>query len=102
MSRKSEDMIDWMWGKLQGQIIDVNKQLTLVISRTERAEVAGGHQAYTFATMPTVNNSGGDEIWVSNGRKVGEGAGAGTGVLCYWNPTTGTWKKHRDDTDVTA
>jgi len=100
MSQKTQDMVEFVWTELGKQIVDNRRDLRLIAQRTERSETAGGHQSYTFATRPTANNSGGDEIWISDGRKVGEGAGAGTGVLCYWNPATSTWKLHRDDSNV--
>lgn len=44
---------------------------------------AMGVVAYTVGTLPT--GTSGRIIFVSDGRKVGEGAAAGTGVLCNWN-----------------
>ena len=35
-------------------------------------------------------------LWyITNGRKSGEAAGAGTGQMCYWS--NGVWRKRRDD-----
>jgi hypothetical protein len=44
----------------------------------------------TVATLP-VSGAAGQFIWASNGRKGGEGAGAGTGLFVYWNPATSSW-----------
>lgn len=41
-----------------------------------------GVRVVVLAALPTGNVG---IIFVSNGRKVGEGAAAGTGVLCTWN-----------------
>lgn len=42
-----------------------------------------GIQTFDFADIPT--GYAGGMIFVLNGRKAGEGAAAGTGVLCTWN-----------------
>ncbi|WP_164712442.1 hypothetical protein [Methylobacterium currus] len=53
---------------------------------------------YTVATLPA--GTAGTMLYVSNGRKVGEAAGAGTGVLaCYSN---GAWRRLSDETPVAA
>lgn len=46
-----------------------------------RSELTGGFAIMAFADLPTPNLTGGRAIYVSNGRKSGEGVGAGTGVL---------------------
>jgi hypothetical protein len=55
-------------------------------------------RSYTVATLPAV----GDALlaYASDGRKVGEGAGAGTGVPVYRDG--GTWFRFADDTAVAA
>ena len=54
------------------------------LETADRAETAGGVQSVTFAQLPAVSPTAPGRLrFVSNGRKVGEGAGAGTGVLCY-------------------
>ena len=47
----------------------------------------------TAASFPTKGNSPGDLCYALDGRKPGEGAGAGTGVPCFWTPgaVVGTW-----------
>jgi hypothetical protein len=42
---------------------------------------------WTLATAPLVGNFNGNIIWISNGRKSGEGSGAGTGVAAEWRST---------------
>jgi hypothetical protein len=39
--------------------------------------------------LPTTGLSEGDFAYAANGRKTGEGAGAGTGVPCWWS--NGAW-----------
>ena len=53
---------------------------------------------YTVAALPA--GAAGKVAYASNGRKVGEGAGAGTGVLVYHDGTA--WRRTADDTTVAA
>lgn len=101
-NKETQKAITFVWSQLDKKIKTVSDGVRIITNSSERAETAGGHVTYTFATLPTGNNSGGDEVWCSNCRKVGEGAGVGTGCMAYWNPATSTWKRHRDDTDMTA
>lgn len=64
-----------------------------------RSEVTGGVQAVLFAALPPVSPvAPGRLFFVTNGRKVGEGAGAGTGVPAYDDGTN--WYRTSDDTPV--
>lgn len=47
-----------------------------------RSEVTGGTQSTTVAGLPAAGQAGRIQF-CTNGRKVGEGVGAGTGVLVY-------------------
>lgn len=40
--------------------------------------------------------------FISNGRKIGEGAGVGTGCPCYYNPITDSWFTFSSDVAVTT
>lgn len=73
----SPDLAAWV-----KSIVDplVNRIRTL--EADDRSEVTGGVQSMLFAAIPVAGQPG-RLLFVSNGRKVGEGAGAGTGVLCY-------------------
>jgi hypothetical protein len=55
----------------------------------------------TVATLPTSDASNPGRLrFVTNGRKVGEGVGAGTGVLAYDDGVA--WRRASDDTTVVA
>ncbi len=57
-----------------------------------------GTQSYTVGSLPTGFN--GALAFASNGRKIGEGSGAGTGVpVCFSN---GSWRRFSDDSVVAA
>lgn len=54
-------------------------------------------QTNTFAALPAPGTSRGQTQFCSNCRKVGEGAGTGTGTIVYTDGT-GFWLRIRDDT----
>ncbi len=58
--------------------------------------IRGG--AYTVATLPA--GAPGAVVHASNARKVGEGAGGGTGVIAYYS--NGNWRRLSDDSPVAA
>lgn len=83
---------------IRDAISNIVDRLTAVETR-ERAEVAGAVPKYTVATLPVAAQMG-RVAFATNGRKVGEGAGAGTGVLCY--DDSSAWRRTSDDTTVVA
>lgn len=54
----------------------------------------------TLATLPTQGLRDGAQAWIADGRKSGEGAGAGTGLLGYFDSATSSWLTFRGDTAV--
>jgi hypothetical protein len=98
-----------IWESLKDEIAQLTTRVESIAIRYERAEVSDSIPAYTFVNLPTAANGGlGDNTnyttlaWVSNGRKSGEGAGAGTGILAYWDATAAVWKGVRSEVAVTA
>lgn len=66
-------------------IIEAIKQLTKrvrALESNERSEVTGSVRGANFADLPAAGQSG-RVVFVTNGRKAGEGAGAGSGVLAF-------------------
>lgn len=101
----ASDMIETVWRDLKEEIAGLQAQINKQSVKTERAEYSDGIPAYTFITLPTTGLADGSTYvtlaWVSNGRKTGEGVGAGTGILAVWQQSTNTWKRVGDYTDVT-
>lgn len=56
-----------------------------------------GLEKYTFANLPTGYE--GRTAFVTNGRKTGEGAAAGTGIPAYFS--LAAWRRYYDDAAVT-
>jgi hypothetical protein len=96
------DVIDMVWKEMQKSIDSIQSQVVRAKNLTERAETAGGVEAVTLANAPLAagGSIAGDLLFITNGRKVGEGAGAGTGTLCYYNTATDSWFRVGDDTAV--
>lgn len=70
----------------------VNIQRTLAeLNLTLGSFVAGSNLPnYAFASLPATAGAG-SLAFVTNARKPGEGAGLGTGMVCFFNPGTASW-----------
>lgn len=62
-----------------------------------RSEVSGSIEAIVFADLPVAGQAGRSRF-VTDGRKIGEGVGAGTGVPAYDDGSA--WNRTSDDTAV--
>lgn len=89
----SSDLPEMIWEDLNRQIADINARVNTLEVRTERSETTSGHPTATVAAAPLAGQGvkGGDELWLSDGRKSGEAAGLGTGVLAFYDPATDSW-----------
>lgn len=96
-------IVEYIYQTLQDQLDAQQAQLSRLTVITERAETAGGVASSTLEAAPNAavgGVGGGDLLWISNGRKISEGVGAGTGVLAYYNPSTDSWRRVSDDAAV--
>lgn len=101
-------MIELVWAELNQKIREVRTDVRRT-QRVERAEIADSIPAYTLANAPLAADGGlGDGstyitlAWISNGRKSGEGAGNGTGILAFYNTSTNSWFGVRSEVAVTV
>jgi hypothetical protein len=102
------DILELVWRQLK-QELNVIQQQVGDTQRVERALIADSLPAFTVANLPTAANGGlgngstyATILWASNGRKSGEGAGVGTGVLVVWQASLGQWLRTSDYTQVVA
>lgn len=104
------DIVEYVYADLKAQINALETQVDRN-KRVERAEIADSIPAYTLANAPLAADGGlgtgadGGYItlaWISNGRKSGEGAGLGTGILAYYNTSTNSWFGVRSEVAVTT
>lgn len=98
----TSQMIEYVWKDLKGEINALQRQVDQN-RRVERAEIADNIPASTLAAAPTSSSGGlgnGSTYvtvrWISNGRKAGEGAGTGTGVLAVYQSSTNQWLRLTD------
>lgn len=103
-------MAELVYSELKGQISEIETRVNNT-KPPERAEYADSIPAYTLANAPLAADGGlGDGsnggyitlAWISNGRKSGEGAGNGTGILAFYNTSTNSWFGVRSEVAVTV
>lgn len=94
------DIVSTVWQKLTEQIEGMDARFTRDLVHTEQANIGQGVRAFTFANLPATpagtQTDGTSLVWVSNGRKAGEGAGLGTGVLAIYDPVSTNWLRTTD------
>ncbi len=78
-------------------VIEVLRERIQVLERNQRAELAGAVETNTVVLLPAAGQAG-RVRFATNGRKTGEGVGAGTGVLVYDDGTA--WRRVDDGTTV--
>lgn len=98
------DIVEVIWQQLGKQIDALANRLDALELKTQRAETAGSFPPFAYADAPRASTGAvtdGDCIWISDGRKSGEGAGNGTGVPCYYVSAVDDYYTFRTDALVT-
>lgn len=97
-----------IWQDLQKQINALDVRIRETTQKTARSETSGGVQAFTYADAPRAADGGMsdgtsyiDLVWISDGRSAAEGAGLGTGQLCYYKASVDDYYTVRGDVAVT-
>lgn len=103
------DPAEALWRALKSEVSRVDTRINRLQTLTQRSETTGGVAASTLANAPLAADGGMsdgteyiDLLWISNGRKPGEGAGAGTGVLAYYDSSADAWHNVHDYAAVTV
>lgn len=103
------DIVELAWKALQDEIAALRTDIEKIAVQYERAEVSENVPASTLATAPlAADGSVANGVnyatlrWISNGRKPGQGAGAGTGVLAVYDSASNTWLEINGYTAVTT
>lgn len=101
------ELVELVYRELKGQLNTIQTQVDKS-KRVERAEIADSVPAYALADAPLAVDGGLGTgasyitlAWINNGRKSGEGAGLGTGILAYYNSSTDSWFGVRSEVAVT-
>lgn len=100
-------------GTLAGFDQDLVRALTIYLSELARRANYGlnldgtqtmvgpvGLQSVAYADLAALTGQPGQVLYVTNGRKVGQGAGTGTGVPVYFS--SGQWRVFSTDAAVTV
>lgn len=100
----SDKMIEAVWKRLGERIDRIDARFEKQYNRTEQSMIGQGIAACTLANVPAspagTLTDGTTLRFISNGRKVGEGVGAGTGVPAYYDPVSTNWLRISDDAIV--
>lgn len=103
------DIVELAWRALQDEIASLRTDIQNIRVHYERAEYAENVTASALADAPlAADGSVADGVsyatlrWISNGRKPGELAGAGTGILCYYNASADQWWTVSGNVQVTV
>lgn len=101
-------MNDAIFEDVQEQINALSVRVSDITQKSARGETTGGVQAFTYADAPRAAQGGMsdgtsyiDLVWISNGRSAAEGAGLGTGQLCYYKASADDYYTVRLDALVT-
>lgn len=98
------DLIDMVYTRLKKDVDTVRRRQKQTAQKSEGALFTDGLVAFAYADLPT--DGLGDNVsyitivFVSDGRKSGEGAGAGTGVVAYYDVASGNWLNIADYSQV--
>lgn len=71
-------------------LVSIIRALAALNSTIAKISATNTPPNYTFATLPATASTG-SMAFVTNGRKPGEGAGAGTGMPVFFNTPTLSW-----------
>ena len=82
---------------MQDRLLDTILNRIRAIEANGRSEVTGSIEAIAFADLP-IPGQAGRLRFVTDGRKVGEGVGVGTGTPAYDDGVA--WRRTGDDTTV--
>jgi hypothetical protein len=105
----TEPLIDTIYKQMQDENKSLVRRLNDTRQTTERGETVGGFESFTYATAPRAAQGGMsngdayvDVCWVKDGRKPGEGVGAGTGVVAVYDAGLDDWLRVGDYAVVTT
>lgn len=95
-------VLDNRFKKLKEQNARLTQDVNQLQQRTEKSGTAFTARSFVFADRPLAVDgmTGFAFAFITDGRKTGEGGGAGTGVFAYYNPPTNTWLRVSDDVAV--
>ena len=91
------DMFEVIWQQMATERARVNGEFEKVRSEIDAA-VTPIKQDFADLPLAAEGMLAPEKRWCNDCRKVGEGAGTGTGIFVYYNSNDDTWKRYSDDT----
>lgn len=99
-----DDIITRIYKDLKKRVDDLEVVVRNLRKQSEASTYTKGLQSYAYADLPTSglgdNASYITLVFVPDGRKSGESAGNGTGVIAYWDTTASDWLNVADYSSV--
>ena len=102
MPYKASDIVKARFAMLKQDLLRQNELLQEQKRKTERSMIGWSFNNYVLADAPLLADgmTGFAVAFITDGRKEGEGAGLGTGILAYYDFASDTWLKLSTDTAV--
>lgn len=102
MPLTAKDAVKARFNRLKKQLEITSNLATEQARKTERSMIGWSFNNFLLADAPLIADgmTGYAVAFITDGRKQGEGAGLGTGVMAYYNFATDTWLKVSTDTAV--
>lgn len=95
-------LVEMVWQDLKIELDTIKSQVQ-INAQVERSLISDSCPAYTLASAPLAAQGGlgnlisyATVLWISDGRKAGEPAAGGTGVLAVYQPSTNQWLRLTD------
>lgn len=98
MSSRSQLMLLAVWKRL-GKRLTKHDEDIRALQENKIAEIAFAPPSAAFVDLPA-SPSGIAWYYVTNGRKIGEGASSGTGVMAWYDDGEDTWYSFMDGTEL--
>lgn len=104
MGYKASDIVKSRFDLLKAELVRQQALVQEQKRKTERSMIGWSFNNYLLSEAPLAADgmTGYAVAFITNGRKAGEGAGNGTGILAYYSPNTDEWLAVRTDTAVTT
>lgn len=99
----NDALLNFKFDSMSRRLSELENSQAEDTAKSERSGVAFTARIYqTLADAPLAAQENTDFAlgFIASGRKSGEGAGTGTGVLAWYNPATDAWLRASDDSAV--
>ena len=102
MPYKAGDVVKARFAMLKQDLLRQQNLVQEQKRKTERSMIGWSFNNFLLSEAPTLAEgmTGFAVAFITDGRKQGEGAGNGTGIMAYYDVASDSWLKFSDDTAV--